>query len=73
MRLRKPRARATACALILLTLQGCASASGGDFCALYQPVYTADADTEETKRQADGNNAVWLALCGGREGKSDGK
>lgn len=68
----KPRARAIACALMLLTLQGCAGVSGGDFCDIYQPVYTHDEDTEETRRQADVNNAAWMELCGGRgEGKLD--
>ena len=33
------------------------------FCAIYVPVYTSKADTEETKRQVDKNNAVWLELC----------
>lgn len=44
-------------------LQGCAGASSGDFCDIYQPVYTAAADSAETRRQADLNNAVWAALC----------
>ena len=33
------------------------------FCASYVPVYTAKADTEETKKQVDKNNAVWLEQC----------
>jgi hypothetical protein len=41
----------------------CARVSPASFCALYIPVYTAAADTEETRRQADANNAVWLSLC----------
>lgn len=62
----RPRAAfATACAAILLTLPGCAPASRGDFCEIYQPVYTAPADTEDTKSQSDANNAVWQELCGG--------
>lgn len=41
----------------------CATASHGDFCQIYQPVYTVAADSEKTKSQVDGNNAVWLELC----------
>jgi hypothetical protein len=37
-----------------------------DFCAVYVPVYTAVADTEETKKQVDKNNAVWLEHCENR-------
>lgn len=59
----KQAARAIACALILAMLQGCANASGGDFCDIYEPVYTHDRDTEETRQQADANNAAWLELC----------
>ena len=58
---------ATACAVILLMPAACATVSPGDFCQVYQPVYTAKADTEETKVQVDGNNAVWLELCGEEE------
>ena len=50
--------------LISLTLTGCGTDSvARDFCLVYKPVYTAKADTEETKQQCDGNNAVWLELC----------
>jgi len=49
--------------MMLIMLQGCKTASSGDFCALYKPVYTAKADTQETRNEANGNNAVWLALC----------
>lgn len=51
--------------MMLTMLQGCKTASSGDFCALYKPVYTAKADTQETRNEADGNNAVWLGLCAG--------
>jgi len=52
------------CALILLLLTGCATASrGADYCMVYEPVYTSPEDTEETRTQVDGNNAVWLELC----------
>lgn len=50
--------------MILLPLSACATGSRASFCAIYRPVYTAAQDTEETKKQADGNNAAWLALCG---------
>ena len=51
--------------VILTTLTSCATGSRGsrDFCLTYTPVYTAKTDTEETKRQVDGNNAVFLELC----------
>jgi hypothetical protein len=54
---------ATACAVMLVLQAGCASVSRGSFCGLYRPVYTSAADTEETRRQADANNAVWMRLC----------
>ena len=44
---------------------GCATNSpGASFCDIYQPVYMSRKDTEATKKQIDGNNAVWVALCG---------
>ncbi len=53
------------CAMILLSLGGCGHAlPGPSFCRIYQPVTTSAADSEPTRRQVDGNNAVWLALCG---------
>jgi len=48
---------------MLIMLNGCETASSGDFCTLYRPVYTADADSAETRNEADVNNAVWLELC----------
>jgi hypothetical protein len=33
------------------------------FCSTYVPVYSSVRDTEETKRQIDKNNAVWLQRC----------
>lgn len=33
------------------------------YCSTYVPVYTSRSDTEETKRQVDKNNAVWLERC----------
>lgn len=59
----RPFRYAIACATILTTLCGCGAASQGSFCLLYIPVYTEDADTPETRRQADLNNAVWMELC----------
>jgi len=49
--------------MMLITLQGCKAASSGDFCTLYKSVYTAKADTQQTRDDVNGNNAVWLALC----------
>lgn len=34
-----------------------------DFCAVYLPVYTDEKDTEETQKQIDKNNAVWMEKC----------
>jgi len=59
----KRRIFVTACGVMLILPSACASVSPASFCALYIPVYTAEADTEETRRQADANNAVWLMLC----------
>lgn len=56
---------AIACAGTLFMLGGCGTASRGDFCSIYSPVYTSPEDTEQTKTQADSNNALWLALCAG--------
>ena len=60
---------------ILLTVSGCATGSpepieavkpiSVGFCATYVPVYTTAQDTEQTKRQVDKNNAVWVELCEG--------
>lgn len=54
---------ATACGMMMILQSACANVSPASFCALYVPVYTSGADSEETRRQADVNNAVWLALC----------
>ncbi len=60
--------RAIACALILTTLASCAGAlpektdTLRDFCLVYEPVYTSPADSEETRRQVDRNNAAWIEL-----------
>lgn len=63
--LKKQILRVIACALTLLTLNGCkiVSPESRDFCLLYKPVYSAPADTKETRQQANENNAVWLDLC----------
>lgn len=60
--------RLTGCAIaIVLTLgmlSGCASYSrANSYCQLYHPVYISDDDTQDTKEQVMGNNAVWLQLC----------
>lgn len=54
---------AIACAGTLFMQAGCETASRGDFCSIYAPVYTAKEDTAETQRQADDNNALWMELC----------
>lgn len=53
------------CVLILIMLSGCGicSQGNGSFCGIYEPVYTSDSDTEETRRQVDQNNAVWWEEC----------
>lgn len=48
---------------MMTMLQGCGGNSAAEFCLIYQPVYTDPADTPETRRQADMNNAVWMELC----------
>ncbi|MFH1158776.1 MAG: hypothetical protein V1721_07885 [Pseudomonadota bacterium] len=54
---------ATGFAGMLMMQSGCGSVSRASFCDIYQPVYMARQDTEETKKQLDRNNAVWLELC----------
>lgn len=59
--------------LILSLLASCATVSPetikpitrvvDTFCATYAPVYTSRRDTEETKKQVDKNNAVYLVRC----------
>lgn len=63
----KPLRRLASCAigfgLTVALLSGCAAGSPGSFCMLYEPVYTHAGDTEETRGQADVNNALWWSLC----------
>jgi hypothetical protein len=54
---------AIGCGAMLAMLGGCAGGSHASFCLLYAPVYTAASDSPITRRQVDGNNAVWQALC----------
>ncbi len=50
--------------LMLMLLGGCATNTpASDYCLLYQPVYSHADDTEQTKIQIDGNNAVYDELC----------
>ncbi len=51
-------------AMTLVLPRACVRDSAGDFCLIYQPVYTAATDTERTKEQVDSNNAVWVESCG---------
>jgi hypothetical protein len=60
---KKQTRRAMICCATLLLLNACATASRAEYCILYRPVYTSVSDTEETKKQVDGNNAVWIELC----------
>lgn len=58
---------------ISLMLNGCASGpnspapndgvNNARYCNVYSPVFTSTKDTEETKRQVDGNNAKYEKLC----------
>lgn len=57
--------------MMLILQTGCAAVSAGDFCQIYEPVYTADADTAETRRRCDRNNAVWWQLCSGESVNAD--
>lgn len=54
-----------ALSLTLSTVTGCAISSPVEvpFCALYEPVYTSEEDTEVTRMQVDVNNATWLEEC----------
>ena len=54
---------ATVCGMMLILQSACGRVSPASFCAVYIPVYTAADDTEETRKQADANNAVWLLQC----------
>lgn len=58
-----PRMYVTVLCATLLLPAACATGSAGSFCDIYIPVYTADSDTDETRRQADSNNAVWWQQC----------
>jgi hypothetical protein len=51
------------CSAMMIMPGGCADISGAEFCAVYQPVYSAVEDTDTTKKQIDRNNAVWLEFC----------
>lgn len=48
--------------IMLLGLSGCSHATG-DFCDIYNPVYTSVNDTPETLGAVHENNAVWMELC----------
>lgn len=63
MRHLRRRGYATICAMTAIMLAGCARVSGGEYCSLYNPVYTSVMDSEETQAQVDLNNAVWMELC----------
>lgn len=54
---------------VLACVTGCASVSAAtaDPCVAFEPITTTGEEqvmlTEETMRQIDGHNAVWLELC----------
>ena len=50
--------------LIPLMLNACTTNINGDFCLIYEPIYADyEADTPETIRQIDRNNAVYEEIC----------
>ena len=50
--------------LILIMLNACTTNINGDFCLIYEPIYTDyEHDTPETIRQTDRNNAVFEDIC----------
>jgi len=54
--------------LILLTLTACAAntaaqATESEYCKIYKPVCTSDADSEETRDAVDKNNAAFEEIC----------
>ena len=53
----------TVCGMMVILQSACAHVSPASFCAVYLPVYTSENDTEETRQQADSNNAIWWLLC----------
>lgn len=61
--LQRPMLCVIALSLTIALPSGCVSASQDSFCMIYQPVYTDGRDTEETRRQANANNAVWQDIC----------
>lgn len=49
---------------ILMLLSGCTSVLNGSFCEIYEPIYPDyERDSNETIRQIDRNNIVYLELC----------
>lgn len=64
MKLKKPIIYVNLYVAILSLQSGCANLLPvNSFCQIYQPIYMSEADTAETKKQIDNNNAVWLELC----------
>ena len=55
--------RSVVLGVILLIVASCARSTKGDFCLIYEPFYTSDFDTEETREQADAMNAAYDELC----------
>lgn len=51
---------------VMLLLANCSAINipeNNSFCHIYQPVYTAKADTEITKKEVDSNNLAYDCLC----------
>ncbi len=63
MRQKKRLLSVTVCIMMIILQSACARGLPASFCQLYQPVYTSPTDTEETRKQADTNNALWLEMC----------
>lgn len=51
-----------------MALSACATSSPApvpdSYCLIAKPIYSAESDTEETKRQIDEHNAAGEAVCG---------
>jgi hypothetical protein len=46
-----------------IIMTACKNVSSDSFCHLYRPVYSSPQDTQQTRDEANANNAVWLERC----------